>query len=251
MRIIQGVYYMKFYQSNLLKRFSNITSAFTTKESKNLAFHVGDIADNVIKNHKLLANELKYNYKTLVHMKQIHSNDVLKISKEHNFYTPPTCDALITQDKNTPLMVMATDCAPILFYDPKKEVIAVAHAGRKGVFTNIVGNVLAAFSIEYGSKCADIFVSVGANIHACCYEVGEEIDAEAEALGYKYAMEQREGRFYLDINKIIKTQLLEAGVNATKIEFLKVCTSCSDANLYSYRREKETGRFAGIISLKN
>ena len=242
---------MKFHHSHLLKQFSNITSIFTTKNSGNLAFHVEDVRSNVVKNHKLLANELKYDYETLVHMKQIHSNIVLKVSDEHSFQTPPTCDALITQEKNTPLMVMVADCAPILFYDPKKEVIAVAHAGRKGAFTNIVGNVLAAFRQEYGSKCEDIFVTVGANIHVCCYEVGEEINAEAEALGYKYAMEQREGRFYLDINKIIQTQLLEAGVNATKLEFLEVCTSCSDANLYSYRREKETGRFGGVIFLKS
>ena len=242
---------MKFHQSNLLKQFSNITSAFTTKKSGNLAFHVGDVADNVVKNHKLLANELKHDYKTVIHMRQIHSNGVLKITKEHNFFKPPICDALITNEKERPLMVMVADCAPILFYDPNKEVIAVAHAGRAGAFLNIVQNVITAFKDEYGSNAKDIVASVGPSIHKCCYEVGQEINREAHTLGLEYAMEQREEKYFLDIEKILQTQLLNVGLQEKNIEISPVCSACSKESLYSYRAEGKTGRFAGILSLRS
>ncbi len=55
-------------------------------------------------------------------MNQIHSDIVKIVTSASNFQTPFTCDALITNKKNTPLMVMVADCAPILFYDDKKRL---------------------------------------------------------------------------------------------------------------------------------
>ena len=241
---------MKFNQSNLLKQFSSITSAFTTKQSGNLAFHVGDVADNVVKNHKLLANDLAYNYKNLVHMKQIHSNRVHILTKNDNFFNVPTCDALITNEKNRPLMVMVADCAPILFYDCAKKVIAVAHAGRAGAFGNITGNVIDSFKNSYGSNPQDIAVSIGASIQKCCYEVGPEINEQAKELHLEYAMRARENSYYLNIASILKKQLLNAGVLDKNIEISSKCSACTTEEHYSYRAEKETGRFAGIIYLR-
>jgi len=240
---------MKFNQSNLLKQFSNITSAFTTKKSGNLAFHIGDVVDNVIKNHKLLANELAYSVQRVVHMKQIHSDRVHKVTSKDDFSNPPTCDALITDEKNTPLMVMVADCAPILFYDAKQEVIAVAHAGRAGAFSNIVQNVIDSFVSEYNSNIDEIYVSIGANIKACCYEVGSEINTQAQALGLEYAIAKRDTSYYLDISAILLKQLQNAGIKEKNIELSLECSACSTDKHYSYRVEKETGRFAGLICI--
>lgn len=207
---------MKLQQSHILKHFSNITSAFTTKKSGNLAFHVGDVADNVIKNHKLLANEIGFEHNSLVHMRQIHSNDVVEVNAAHNFENPPTCDALITNKKKTPLMVMVADCAPILFYDPLCEAIGVAHAGRAGAFLNIVAQTINAMSHSYGSNAKDIVVSVGPMIQECCYEVGAEIYDECKTLALEWSIGQRAGRYYLNIAKILKSQLLDAGIEEKK-----------------------------------
>ena len=87
---------MKIIQSNLLNQFANLTQGFTTKNSANLAFHVGDDKIKVIQNHKDLAKELGYGVESLVYMKQVHKTQVQVINDYHNFYTPPTCDALIS-----------------------------------------------------------------------------------------------------------------------------------------------------------
>lgn len=241
---------MKFYHSKLLNNFSNLSSAFTTKDSGNIAFHVNDDELNVVSNHKRLAKKFGYETNSLVHMKQVHS-DIIHVVNEHDdFNNPPTCDAIITNKKNTPLMVMVADCSPILFYDDEKKVIAAVHAGRQGAFKNIVKNVIKCFVEEFGSDAKDIYVSVGASIGSCCYEVGSEIDAEAKELSLEYAMQKRDGRFYLDVSSIIKTQLLECGVKQEHIEFCEDCTCCSRDIYNSYRAEPSTGRFAGIIMLK-
>ena len=240
---------MKFYHSNLLNNFANITSAFTTKDSGNLAFHVNDNELNVIKNHELLAKELNYDIDSLVHMKQIHSDIVHIVDDNDNFKNPPTCDALITDRSNTPLMVMVADCSPIIFYDKEKKVIAVAHTGRQGAFKNIVKNVVNSFINDFNCNVKNIHVSVGASIRNCCYEVGSEIYDEAKKLGLEYAIQKKGESFYLDVSKIIKNQLLSSGIKKENIEFCDECTCCKSDKYFSYRASPSTGRFAGVIKL--
>ena len=239
---------MQTIKSNLFNNFSNLTHAFTTKQSGNLAFHVNDVIEDVISNHELLANELNYDKKSLVHMKQIHS-DIVHVITDENFDTPPTCDALITNKTDVPLMVMVADCSPILFYDDKQKVIAVAHAGRQGAFKNIVKNVVDSFKNEFNSDAKDIHVSVGASIGSCCYEVGSEIYDEAKELNLEYAMTQKDDCFYLDVSKILETQLLTCGIKKENIEICDECTKCNSDKYFSYRAEPLTGRFSGIIKL--
>ncbi len=249
---------MRLYQTNILKEFSSITHAFTTKDggvsnepysSLNLAFHVGDEKSDVIKNHSLLAKELNYNVNSLVHMKQIHSNLVHIVDEKDDFSNPPMCDALITDKKETPLMVMSADCAPILFYDDVKKVIAVAHAGRQGTFHNIVSNVIESFQRNYQSNSKDIYAAIGASIGVCCYEVGEEINKEALKRGYHYAMTQRDDSFYLDVTSILKVQLLTSGMLEENIEISQECSCCKNDRYFSYRADGITGRFAGVLVL--
>ncbi|MEK6658519.1 MAG: peptidoglycan editing factor PgeF [Campylobacterota bacterium] len=230
--------------------FSNLTHAFTSRKSGNLAFHVGDDELSVEKNHEHLAKELNYKKSLLVHMKQIHS-DIVVVIDEQNFKSPPTCDALITNRQNTPLMVMVADCSPVLFYDDEKKAIAAAHAGRAGAFKNIVKIVVDKMYNEFGSNPKDMQVSVGASIGVCCYEVGSEIYDEAKTLHLEYAMQKRNGSFYLDVNKILKKQLIECGIDEQSIEVFNECTSCNTHKYFSYRAEKQTGRFAGVLMIKD
>jgi len=241
---------MKFYQSILLKNYPKIRHHFTTKESQNLAFHVGDNREAVLSHHNNLAKDLNYNPENLVHMKQIHSDIVKIVTSSDNFENPPTCDALITNKKETPLMVMVADCSPILFYDNLKNVIAVAHAGRAGAFKNIIQSVIQVFIGEFHSKPNDINVTIGPSIGACCYEIGEEIYLEAKLLNLAFAIKTREKRYFLDIKKILKKQLLEEGIKEENIEISDICNACKEDTFYSYRVKNKTGRFAGVIFLK-
>jgi YfiH family protein len=250
---------MQIIQSKLLNKFTNLTHGFTTKDggksippykSLNLAFHVGDKKKHVLQNHDNLAKELDYQRRTVVHMKQIHSSKVHKIGSLDDFSNPQECDALISNKTDTPLMVMVADCSPILFYDDTKRVIAVAHAGRQGTFLNIVHNVVASFVKDFNSRVEDIVVTIGASIGVCCYEVGSEINSQAKELGLEYGMQKRDNRFYLDISKILKKQLLNVGVKEANIEISKECSCCKNEKYFSYRADGVTGRFAGVIKLK-
>ena len=109
---------------------------FSDKTDGNLAYHVGDIKENVDKNRQKLA--LKYDYKNedLCYMNQIHSANVVVVDENSPKYID-NCDALVTNKKNLPLMVMVADCIPILMFDEVKGVIAAIHAGRNSTFLKI------------------------------------------------------------------------------------------------------------------
>jgi len=252
---------MKTVNSDLLAKFPQITHVFTTRDggvskhpylSNNLAFHVKDHKDDVLMNHQNMAKYLGYNYGKLVHMRQIHSDKIVIVDPTlHNFENPPECDALITNLPKIPLMVMTADCTPVLFYDPKQKVIAVAHAGRAGAIKGIVPKTIQKMCHEFDCHIQNITVVLGPSIGACCYEVGEKIAKEVTQSGYGLAIVYENGKYSLDVNTIIHHQLKNLGINIKKIENLSICNACQNETYFSYRADKQkTGRFAGIIMLK-
>jgi YfiH family protein len=210
-------------------------------DSLNLALHVKDNPKDVLENRMILSQKHNFILENLIYMNQTHSSNIA-IIKDTSINKIENCDALITDVKNIPLMVMVADCIPILVYDPKKEVIAVIHAGRNGTFNEISKKTILKMKDEFGCKADDILVYLGASIHGCCYEVGEEI---ARLVDDKY-VEKREESWYLDLQSMNVEQL--KSVDVTSIEVSEICTCCNE-DYFSYRREGTTGRFAGILKL--
>jgi YfiH family protein len=220
----------------------NSLKIFTSKEDKNLAFHVNDDELEVKKNRHNLSLKYEYNNDTLKYMNQTHSNKVLIVNNEQNIYD---CDGLVSSLKDTTLMVMVADCIPILFYDEINEVIAVAHAGRNGTYLNISKNVIDIMKDNFNCQVENIKVILGPSIQMCCYEVSPELALIASnSFG-----ESIEKDRYINLQKINENQLLEQKIPKENIEISPTCTKCGDGNYFSYRQNKNCGRFAGIISL--
>ena len=217
---------------------------FTDKNDSNLAFHVEDNEINVIKNRKNLALKLGYNYEDLVYMNQIHSANIIVVD-ENSPKLVDNCDSIITRSKNLPLMVMVADCIPILMFDSKQGVVAAIHAGRNSTFSEISKKTASFFIEKFSSNPEDIRVILGASIQKCCYEVSDELSKIVENSFGKEFVENN----YIDLQGINKKQLNDLGIK--NIEISNICTKCGDKSYFSYRKDKKTGRFAGIIILKD
>ena len=217
---------------------------FTDENDGNLAFHVEDNEINVIKNRKNLALKLGYNYEDLVYMNQIHSANIIVVD-ENSPKLVDNCDSIITRSKNLPLMVMVADCIPILMFDDKQGIIAAIHAGRNSTFLEISKKTAEIFIEKFSSNPEDINVVFGASIQKCCYEVSEDLSKIVEnSFGKKFVENN-----YIDLQGINKKQLNDLGIK--NIEISNICTKCGDKSYFSYRKDKKTGRFAGIIILKD
>jgi copper oxidase (laccase) domain-containing protein len=115
---------------------NKILKIFTNINDGNLAYHVGDLKENVDKNRENLALKWGYKNEDLVYMNQVHGNNV-QIVDENSPKLIDNCDGIITKTKELPLMVMVADCIPILFFDEIQGVIAAVHAGRNSTFLKI------------------------------------------------------------------------------------------------------------------
>ncbi|MDC0932303.1 peptidoglycan editing factor PgeF [Arcobacteraceae bacterium] len=223
---------------------NKILTIFTNIEDDNLAYHVAEDDHSVDLARDALAKKYKFDNSNLKFMEQIHSNIVKTVSPDTNVQT---CDALITNQIDTPLMVMVADCIPILFYDHTKKVIGAAHAGRAGTFENISGNTVNKMIEIYHCNPKDIEVVLGPSIEKCCYEVSEKLASQTATLfGEEYVNERN-----IDLQGINKKQLLEVGVKETNITTEQICTKCSNEPYFSYRKDKHCGRFAGVIMMKS
>lgn len=220
-------------------------------DTLNLAYHVGDDAAAVDKNHHLLAGALGYDQHRLVHMRQIHSDRIVRCTDDMTFGSRPECDALMTNLAGQPLMVMTADCTPVLLYDPVRHAVAAVHAGRAGALSDIAGKTVSRMVSEFGTDPADLYAVLGPSIRSCCYVIGPEVAEEVRAAGYSAALDTRGGTRFLDVNRILRAQLLAAGLASRNVETIDCCTACSNDRLFSYRADRNrTGRQAAVIMLK-
>jgi YfiH family protein len=156
----------------------------------------------------------------------------------------PVCaaDAVIMTKPYIPAGVLTADCIPIILADLIAKRAAIIHAGRLGVFEDIIGQTI--IRMGFGNE---ILACIGPSIHKCCYQVQEDIFNPRHELFKKYFISGM-----LDIAGAAADQLLEAGVKPANIHDCGLCTSCNVETFYSHRKEKgKAGRFmTGIMLLQ-
>lgn len=216
---------------------------FSNKSDGNLAFHVDDDIKNVEKNRENLAKKHSYKNENLLYMNQIHSDNIV-IVDEKSPKLIDSCDAIITNRKNLPLMVMVADCIPIILFDEKKGVIAAIHAGRNSTFMQITKKTAKLFIEKFNSSPKDIKAILGPSIQKCCYEVSIEMAEIVEKSFGKDFVNERN----IDLQGINKAQLNSLGVEDIKVSH--ICTKCGGFDYFSYREDKKCGRFAAVIMIE-
>ncbi len=198
-----------------------------------------------------IKSELGINDGSLYLMNQVHSNKIQVVtSKSQN---NPYVDALVTAEKNIYLGVRVADCVPVFFYDSKKEVAGVAHAGWKGTLGNITKRVIDTF-IAFGSSTDDIYIAIGPHIGPCCYNVPlERANLFSETFSDSLVVSTRSGKTYLDIGRVNYIQLVHMGIKKNHIDIPPTCTSCQIDRFFSFRKDSKPtfGEMLGVIGMES
>jgi polyphenol oxidase len=230
-------------------------------DSLNLGLHVGDDRDRVLKNRERLAEAVGIPLGQFTIARQVHSGNVKIISDglqgsgstgQENAIADT--DAMVTDTPGICLIVLVADCVPLLFFDPKRRAIGVAHAGWRGTLKSIAFHTVSAMVKTFGSSPGDIMVGMGPSIGPCCYRVGPEVVSQVERVFHTkdeiIINETEEGQGYLDLWKANLEVLLRAGIETKNIEIAGKCTYDEPDSFFSYRRQGgTTGRFAAGIML--
>ena len=219
-------------------------------DSFNLGDHVGDNPRAVAENRQKLAQQCNLEYSQLVFMEQTHSAAVAIIDESNleSLCSPiPHVDAMVTTRPQVGLCVLTADCVPVILWDQHHQVIAVAHAGRRGAAAGIIPNTVLAME-QVGGRRENIHVLLGPAISGSNYEVPEQLAHQVERSLPGSCCRTTAGTFGLDIRAGLSQQLRQLGINQLTIS--SVCTY-ADENYFSYRRDGLTGRLAGVVWMTN
>lgn len=208
----------------------------------NLGGHVGDDPAFVERNRTLLAEAMDLPRERLVFMNQVHGATVLSVSGPWTDPVP-AADGIVTRTTDLALAVLVADCVPVLLHDPHAGVIGAVHAGRPGMTNGVVARAVERMR-DLGAE--RITATVGPSVCGRCYEVPGDMARGAASVAPASAARSWTGTHAIDVAAGVVEQLVEADV---AVEWVPGCTR-EDPDLYSYRRDRTTGRFAGVVIMR-
>jgi purine-nucleoside/S-methyl-5'-thioadenosine phosphorylase / adenosine deaminase len=206
--------------------------------SFNLGARVGDDAAAVEHNRQRLRSSLPADPAWL---QQVHGTEVVDAASGP---AEARADAAVAHTRHVVCAVLTADCVPVLLADRYGTVVAVAHAGWRGLIAGVIEATVARMSVP----AAGVIAWLGPAIGPRAYEVGPEVreafvrrDAAAAAAFAPH----RGDRLLADLFLLARQRLAAAGVPA--VYGGGHCTYAEAARFYSYRREPTTGRFASLV----
>lgn len=220
--------------------------------SFNLALHVGDDPSIVTANRSLLGQALGIDRISFV--EQVHGTAVHDVTADAASSlgpggaaasAPVQADAQVSDAAGVGLAILVADCTPVLLADPDAGVIAAVHAGRRGM---VEGVVAAAVDRMRARGACSIWAAIGPSIGPRRYEVPAAMRDEVSAKEPVTASVTRVGTPALDVAAGVAEQLVREGVSIR--DWSPHCTFESQ-DLFSYRRDGTTGRFAGVVWLSS
>ncbi|HNS38439.1 MAG TPA: polyphenol oxidase family protein, partial [Anaerolineaceae bacterium] len=138
------------------------------------------------------------------------------------------------------------------FYDPKKQVVGIAHAGWQGTVKKIASATVLAMQKHYGCLPDDIWAGIGPSIGPDHYEVGPDVIEQVRQTFGAHSDEiliSVNSRTHLNLWLANKIVLNESGVNTVSIA--GECTACHLEDWYSHRGEHgKAGRFGAVLALE-
>ncbi len=228
--------------------------------SLNLSLAVGDDPQNVMENRRLFAAALKRDPVRIVVPDQVHSANVVRVTESHagrgaldHSTAIPETDALVTNVPQLPLALHFADCVSVFFLDPVHRAVGLAHAGWRGTVDNIVAATVETMVREFGTDPSALLAAIGPSIERHCYEVGDDVVGRFARL---FDNEERvlspcsPNKWRIDLRAANTILLQRAGLDYSNIAISERCTSCNSSEFFSYRRDGETGRMSGWISLR-
>lgn len=230
----------------------NVQAIFTTRSggtgsgpytSFNLGDHVGDEPNIVNKNRTRLLKSLPNKPKWL---NQVHGSTPIWVDNDTNILKG---DAALSKTYNVVCAILTADCLPVFLCDEGGTVVGIVHAGWRGLATGVIERTVA----EMKKECSHIMAYLGPAIGPDFFEIGEEVryafikHDRMSAPAFAPSNGSNSKKWFADIFLLARQRLAAAGV--TKVYSNEECTYSNSEKFFSYRRDGDTGRMAGLIWL--
>jgi YfiH family protein len=214
-------------------------------DSLNLGAHVGDAAAAVTENRRRVRARLELPAEP-VWLEQVHGTHVADLDAVADAARSPA-DAVMTRARGRVCVVQVADCMPVLLAARDASVVAVAHAGWRG----LAAGVLEATVTRLRAAPQQLLAWLGPAISARHFEVGGEVReaflARDPGAGGAFELNAR-GRWQCDLATLARRRLTALGV--AEVSGGLWCTYADPARFFSFRRDGRCGRMAALIWLE-
>lgn len=229
--------------------------------SMNLGHGRGDLEDNVIKNHEIIANAIGFDPKNLVSSKQTHTTNIKVVSKEDigkGIYRDrdyDNIDGMITNEREVVLATYFADCVPLYIVDTKNKAIGLSHSGWRGTASRIGKVTIEQMSEKYGTNPEDVIACIGPSICKDCYEISEDVALEfmkefPDNID-DILLNKGNGKYMLDLWTCNQIVFRECGVLEENIHLPDICTCCNPEVMFSHRATNgKRGNLAAFLEIK-
>lgn len=236
----------------------NLLFKTSTTEHGNMSFRFGE-ASEVIDNRRRFLAENAADYTDCVCMACENGEHIVPIDwntdRTHFGATTPedmlTAEVLVTNEVGLPLMLLTADCIPGMFYDPKQQVIALAHLNRHTIGHDLAAKTINFLQKKYNSDPDDIRVSFGPYIQVNSYCFSAPLETAPSPQLADFVLKNGDD-VKIDLCGAFKHQLSRAGVVREHIEVSRSDTASSLKYFSHYRSAREShpeGRMASIAML--
>ncbi|MCX6809920.1 MAG: polyphenol oxidase family protein [Candidatus Berkelbacteria bacterium] len=171
--------------------------------------------------------------KPITFCQQVHKDKVAFISKS-GFHK--NIDGMFT-DKNITLSIRSADCAPVMFFSKKENIIGVLHCGRKSVTSKIISNSLNNLLEEHKLKPSDFEVFLAPHICVKNYEIKPDILDELKNSKFEKFILEKDGHYFFNLTEAIVSELVQIGVKRENILDCGIDTYGSQ-NFFSARQDR-------------
>jgi len=245
--------------SELLTRAGFVHAFFTRQggvsegpfATLNLSPGVGDRPEHVSENLGRAARTLGLARERLYVAAQVHDRGVVVLhgSEAASEVAEIRADAVVSSAAGLGCGVRTADCVPILLADPETGRVAAVHAGWRGVVRRVIAATTERM-LELGSRSTALLAAIGPHIGPAAFEVDADVAGElARASSASGVVLERPGsKPHVNLARIVRAQLAEAGLLDARIEHVPGCTYSDAASFFSYRRDgQKSGRMLAVI----
>ncbi len=184
-----------------------------------------------------MARDLGLDPQRLAYCAQVHTPRIAIVEPPLQSGRLEGFDAVITAQRDTPLMTFSADCPLVLLYD-RRGVVGLVHASWRCTVARAVGLTVAAMRERFGSDPGELLAGIGPSAGPEQYEVQADVLAAAASLpDCERCFPRRDGRMFFDLWTANRLELERAGLRAEHIELAGICTMTHNDVFYSFRRE--------------
>ena len=155
----------------------------------------------------------------------------------------PKGDGLATDKPGIGLLIKTADCQPVLVAHKEGRHIAAFHIGWRGNRLRFLQSGIAAFCGRYGLDARDLLAVRGPSLGP---QRSEFVNYDEE-WGPDFANWFNARDKTMNLWRLTRDQLLEAGLPDEGIFGLDLCTASMPDSFFSYRRDGICGRQANVI----